>query len=710
MKVHDVKAFLAWLPGVLSAPGIRCVGVGFEGDGCVRLRYSATGAPLDVFWGAPRRGTAAIAGLPYRFAIRGAHDSRTSSRVRSLLRERLADVLETYRPAVLEYANRNLKEVVFERGIATRLFGAFLEPGGTVFGHLRCEAWTFDGEAEVVTFGGRLGTVEYRLTPAALAPGACPGRLVAGNRAFSLRRGSANDGPCATDRRGLERYLAYVLNRCTRDGMTVRVYQDSVPLGSTFLWGNDLRFQFFCEKEHDCISLMNAMCGAGGRVGIVGHFDRECLNQFAFTPRRIQSMTVSRWYAPAGGPMLDGLNLTDLDDRASIMGSGRAVDRVLRSKAAADLRDFAFVWHSCLPLMTGDSLQPAVSGAGRRHGVSARKHIICEMDVENLYTHLQQFWSALFMSAKLEWDGSHAGSPSVNLVGYGRRGDSDLEELVLRAAEAGIRVIARLVPSFSFEEARRAFGAARGVMLFDELTVRAVAKAKGLLDLPLHTITGPFGIEGTKAWLLSLAALFGKETRAASVWRRWHAQHAREIADVRARAATHRVAVALGREQIPRVLNPYFNYGIPLLPLLEEMGFGLDIFVYDRNTSRDNPVTQLPGDELAGVETDLDYPYLDPPLSADPAEVGRVLRDPARHEIRTYGSFEDLLELLNASRGALLYSEIYRDRRAICTGKIPIDLAVFELGLGGMARAGRRLVALCETPYYRVHSRRLGGP
>jgi hypothetical protein len=114
--------------------------------------------------------------------------------------------------------------------------------------------------------------------------------------------------------------------------------------------------------------------------------------------------------------------------------------------------------------------------------------------------------------------------------------------------------------------------------------------------------------------------------------------------------------------------------------------------------------------ERNGIDVRADYPYLDPPLRPDPGEFGRVLREPGRHSVQTFDSFAGLMELLRASPAALVYSEIYRDRRAICAGKLPFQLSVFGLGLSGMVRTARRLLGLCETPFYRLHAARLGAP
>jgi len=112
------------------------------------------------------------------------------------------------------------------------------------------------------------------------------------------------------------------------------------------------------------------------------------------------------------------------------------------------------------------------------------------------------------------------------------------------------------------------------------------------------------------------------------------------------RAREHRLAFVLPREELARLNDPAWNAGVPLLPLVAEMGFGVDLLV----------------------------------------------------DFRTE---EELSGLLENGAFAAVYSDFYFDRRLSRRGKGQFSLAFFEPGLEGSLRSLERLLGLCRLEFYR---------
>jgi hypothetical protein len=127
-----------------------------------------------------------------------------------------------------------------------------------------------------------------------------------------------------------------------------------------------------------------------------------------------------------------------------------------------------------------------------------------------------------------------------------------------------------------------------------------------------------------------------------------------------------RLAFVVEPAQIARLTDPGRFWGVPAVAFLRELGFGVDVLVYESG------------------------PPLRPPLSG--------FRTP-----------EDLAQELRDGRFSAVYSEYFFDRRLVAAGKAQFSLSCFEMGLGGAVRTCRRLEGLCRWPFYRRYAAYLGG-
>ena len=118
--------------------------------------------------------------------------------------------------------------------------------------------------------------------------------------------------------------------------------------------------------------------------------------------------------------------------------------------------------------------------------------------------------------------------------------------------------------------------------------------------------------------------------------------------------------------------------GIPVLDVLREMGFGIDLLVRAAS-GKDEDARKLVGPLAA--EGDRISAF------ATPADLGRLLRE---------------------SEAQAFYSEVFFDRRLTRSGKGQFSTQVFQIGIDGATAAIRQLISICRTPFYRKYAGYLG--
>jgi hypothetical protein len=122
------------------------------------------------------------------------------------------------------------------------------------------------------------------------------------------------------------------------------------------------------------------------------------------------------------------------------------------------------------------------------------------------------------------------------------------------------------------------------------------------------------------------------------------------------------------------------TWGVPLVEMLEEAGFGLDVFlkVHDRATAQ----------KTAGA-------------------IHGLFARPDAHVLKGFNTFEMLEERLAASPCEAVFSHHFFDWRVSSAGKSRFTLQHVEMGVPGTLRTLDRLVGICETPFFRRYQRYL---
>jgi len=354
--------------------------------------------------------------------------------------------------------------------------------------------------------------------------------------------------------------------------------------------------------------------------------------------------------------------MTNLKDLDVIHGGGRKLDEAIKAAVArAEGRASAIVVHStCIPTVIGDDAEAVVA---RWQGRSR----IPIVYVNHTEGSCQDFDVSLILFKKMQQDPSFAKvarrSRSVNLVGF--PGGPGLDELTRLLTETGITVNACVMPALGVETARR-YLAAEAQVFYPNGAYEDTYR-KYFEPLPIKTLRAPspYGLEGTRLWLESVAALFGLQGKARAAARAAQRALAADWQRERGAAAGHSLAFVVDPAHLKRLTDPRQTWGVPVVSLLRELGFGVEVLCHGRASKA--------GSSLSFFQTQ--------------EELAALLRQ---------GSFQ------------AVYSEYAFDSRLARAGKSQFSLDCFEVGQAGALRSLVKLNGLCRWPFQRRYARYMG--
>jgi hypothetical protein len=146
------------------------------------------------------------------------------------------------------------------------------------------------------------------------------------------------------------------------------------------------------------------------------------------------------------------------------------------------------------------------------------------------------------------------------------------------------------------------------------------------------------------------------------------------------RARAHTLAFVVRDDEIDHLLEPGHNYGVPVIPTVVEMGFGLEVLIRGS------------GEEATQRAR---------------AQVSQAAGPGARLSLNVFHSANELLQRLEASSAGALMSNFFFEWRATSNGKSVFSVQHFEPGFDGAQRTIDRLIRLCETGLYKKYGRYL---
>jgi hypothetical protein len=366
----------------------------------------------------------------------------------------------------------------------------------------------------------------------------------------------------------------------------------------------------------------------------------------------------------------EGMVTTDLVEDDVILGNpgklASLIDYAVSRPSSGD--KLLFVSNTCVPTVIGEDVESVVKRARARTGKEILYLTVTPRSMTNVF-------QSLLVDRRLEAEAKAepADPRAVNLVGFaGGRGAKELED-ALRAFD--VRVNVYLLPDLSADRVEALPRAGTNVLfpnqlwrhMYDQILDRSRTRA---VDPP-----APFGIDATRVWLREVArAVFQPDDafldRAWSAllgpWQqRWDALHDQ--------AKAYRLGVVVRDEEAYYLTTPGSSWGVPLIEMIEEMGFGIDV--------------------LVGVSD---------PTTAKRAAVSirKKMKEPQRHSVRAFDSFPFLRQRLRDCPASAFLSYHFYDWRLSEAGKASFSIQHFEMGVPGAVRTLERLLRVCRTGFY----------
>jgi hypothetical protein len=266
----------------------------------------------------------------------------------------------------------------------------------------------------------------------------------------------------------------------------------------------------------------------------------------------------------------------------------------------------------------------------------------------------------------------------INLVGFGTGvGTKELQNIL---EQAQIRVNVNVLPH-STRELLEAYSGADTQVFYPNGQWYGLYKL-AFSELPLSSIysDAPFGISGTEAWLQSLGASQNKEKEVQEAFDQAFSGVKAQWNLLCERAHQHRLGIVLHKDEVIRLQNPSRNLGIPLLSLLHEMGFGINIMCYD------------PTGEVGEAASEL---------------IAGLPGGGKQHQVHSFVTNEELQEQLSQPELSAVLSEYFYDWRLTSQGIGQFHLAFFQTGIQGAIASLERILNVCSNSFYRRYGQYL---
>ena len=423
--------------------------------------------------------------------------------------------------------------------------------------------------------------------------------------------------------------------------------------------------RFFCRREFDRVYHWINSVGFTGDVLYIVHGDHECSSippDYAY-----QGLTFLNY--PPVHPHLPETALpgtayaewsTALKEGDVVMGSGdklRALEAVLAEEARR--RDLIVLAWGCTPTVTGDDMDATLERARAKGG--------CPILVNSIQFRMGKEPSLLGELLK-----ALRARPGFLKVRR-RKGALDLvdcpgrffdEELSGPLERLGLSVNVRLIPDVPVRALSRYMAAECQFLPERFKNVKGIQQSLGALPLRTVYTPPPFGLKGSREYVSTIAEAFGKKAPFRRTPPGWDA--------LCRKARSFRLAFVADEEGLAVLSDPAFQMGVPVLGMLDEMGFGIDILAYG---------------------------------PAGKAFFPRLSRRP---RISTFSDATGLERLLREGDFRAVYSDIQYDHRISESGKAQFSMRFFEPGALGAVRSLERLLGVCRLDFFQKYGVHLG--
>lgn len=436
-------------------------------------------------------------------------------------------------------------------------------------------------------------------------------------------------------------------------------------------WGKDTQWRIFFSdaemKNASVVSFIDFMSG-GDRVRIA-HTDHEC-DQISLTRFTFFNYMRRFWSEDLETGSREQIFSTDLNELDAVMGSTTKLESLLDSiQEKCRGKNVTFV-NCCVPMLTGDDIMPALDNFKEKTGC----HMVF-LD-QALNSAVEPYMESLKkVTDSPEFRNRTAQPDMINLVGFEK--DKSFLELVDILKETGIRINNIIIPALDYEK----FGSYLDASYQVFRPAEPVDRIFNLLfkDIQIKTIklAAPFGYENSLNWFREIAREVGFYQQCEKVLDRLIGVYSDDIERMKARAEKYRVAVILDIFQVESFYNTGVTFGVEIASILEEMGFGIDFFIFSESRAACDGRKKFITDRMIHRE---------------------------RHTIERFTSRAELNRILENPSFDTVYSDYYYDKRLSRNGLSQFDVSFFEKGIAGYSRSLERMLNACELPFYKKYA------
>jgi hypothetical protein len=201
------------------------------------------------------------------------------------------------------------------------------------------------------------------------------------------------------------------------------------------------------------------------------------------------------------------------------------------------------------------------------------------------------------------------------------------------------------------------------------------------VDRPQLRAEAPYGAIRTTAWLKIICEELDIDLKAQKAWQKYHKLFQKEWRELCGKAKKYSLGLVISSLDIERMYDPAQQIlSAPVLSLLEEMGFTLDILIY------------CPPEEF----------------SRDQEKISSLFSAKEKHIIGQAFAEKGVKDWLHRSKCSCVYSDLLFDSRVTRAGKNRFSLFDLEMGYAGALRSIERLLAKCKNTFFKNYAGWLG--